>query len=144
MLSFILRTFWTTFEHPSMTHQSPRNLWFSLFDSCCPFLSFLLLTAKQALTYLQCHKPNITFYGKPLPISPGRISCSPHSPLTTCPYLYWSTYLGGSTGGPMAKTPCSQCRGLGLIPSQKTRCHMLQLKIPHAATKTWCSQIKNE
>ena len=39
----------------------------------------------------------------------------------------------------------SQCRGLGLVPGQGTRSHMLQLrshmlqgrsKIPHAATKT--------
>ena len=36
--------------------------------------------------------------------------------------------------GPVAKTPCSQCRGPGLIPGQGTRSHMLQLKIPHAAT----------
>ena len=41
--------------------------------------------------------------------------------------------------------------GLALIPDQGTRCHiaqlsahMLQLKIPHAATKTWHSQIKKK
>ena len=31
--------------------------------------------------------------------------------------------------------------GLGLIPGQGTRSHMLQLKILHAATKTQHSQI---
>ena len=31
--------------------------------------------------------------------------------------------------------------GLGLIPVQGTRSHKPQLKIPHAVTKTWCSQI---
>ena len=38
--------------------------------------------------------------------------------------------------GPVAKSPRSQCRGLGSIPGQGTRSCMLQLKIPHAATKT--------
>ena len=32
-------------------------------------------------------------------------------------------------GGPVAKTPHSQCRGAGLIPGQGTRPHMPQLKI---------------
>ena len=31
--------------------------------------------------------------------------------------------------------------GSGSIPAQGTRYHMLQSKIPHAATKTWHSQI---
>ena len=35
----------------------------------------------------------------------------------------------------------SKCRVLGSIPGQGTRSHMLQLKISHAATQTWCSQI---
>ena len=35
-------------------------------------------------------------------------------------------------------------RGVGLIPGQRTRSRMLQLKILHAATKTLSSQIKNE
>ena len=35
----------------------------------------------------------------------------------------------------------SNAGGPGLIPGQGTRSHMLQLKIPHAATKTWHSQI---
>ena len=30
---------------------------------------------------------------------------------------------------------------LGSIPGQGTRSHMMQLKIPHAATKSWHSQI---
>ena len=33
--------------------------------------------------------------------------------------------------GPVVKTPCSQCRGLGLIPSQGTRSYMPQLKRCH-------------
>ena len=32
--------------------------------------------------------------------------------------------------------------GLGSIPGQGIRSHMVQLKIPHAANKTWNSQIK--
>ena len=49
-------------------------------------------------------------------------------------------------GGPVAKTPRSQCPGS--IPGQGTRFHMMQLgvrmlqvKIPHAATKTRRGQI---
>ena len=49
---------------------------------------------------------------------------------------------------PVAKTPHSHCRSLGLIPGQGTRFHILQprvlmpqLKIPYAATKTWHSQM---
>ena len=33
-------------------------------------------------------------------------------------------------------------RGLGLVPSQGTRSHVLQLKMLHATIKTWKSQIK--
>ena len=33
-------------------------------------------------------------------------------------------------GGPVAKTPCSQCRGLGSIPGQRDRSHVL-----HCTTK---------
>ena len=46
----------------------------------------------------------------------------------------------GFPGGPLTKTPCSQCRGLGLIPGQGTRSHipqrvcMLQLKISVTVT----------
>ena len=51
-------------------------------------------------------------------------------------------------GNPVAKTPRSQCRGprfnrwsgnRSYIPQLRAR--MPQLKIPQAATKTWCSQI---
>ena len=31
--------------------------------------------------------------------------------------------------------------GMGSVPGQRTRSHMLQLKIPYATTKTWHSQI---
>ena len=34
--------------------------------------------------------------------------------------------------------------GLSSVPGQGTRSHMLQLKIPRAATKTRHSQIKNK
>ena len=43
--------------------------------------------------------------------------------------------------GPMAKIPSSQCKGPALIPGQGTRSHITQPNIPHAATKTQCSQI---
>ena len=36
---------------------------------------------------------------------------------------------------------CSNAGGLGSIPGQGTRPHMLQLKILHATTKTLCNQI---
>ena len=42
-------------------------------------------------------------------------------------------------GGPVAKTP--NAGGLGLIPGQGTRSHILQLKILHAATNSCCCQI---
>ena len=46
-------------------------------------------------------------------------------------------------GGPVAKTPCFQLQGAGVsIPGQGTRSHVLQLKILHATTKVWQSQIK--
>ena len=35
----------------------------------------------------------------------------------------------------------SNARDPGSVPGQGTRSHMLQLKILHAITKTWCSQI---
>ena len=38
-------------------------------------------------------------------------------------------------GDPVAKTPCSQCRGPGFDPDQRTRFCMPQLKIPHATSK---------
>ena len=38
----------------------------------------------------------------------------------------------GLAGGPLAKTPSSQCRGPGFHPWSGTRSHMLQLKISHA------------
>ena len=44
-------------------------------------------------------------------------------------------------GGPVTKTLCSQCRGLGLIPGQGTRAYMPQLKILYTTAKTQYSQI---
>ena len=60
-----------------------------------------------------------------------------------------------SPGGPVAKTHVPNARGLGLIPDQRNRSHVLQLrlcmikfcilqqrlKVPHAVTKTPHSQI---
>ena len=55
----------------------------------------------------------------------------------------------GLPGGPAVKTLRSQCRGPGfgpwsgeLDPACQLRVLVLQLKIPHATTKTWCSQVK--
>ena len=43
-------------------------------------------------------------------------------------------------GGPVAKTPCSQCRDPWFDPwGQGTRSHMLQLKTLRAVTKTSCA-----
>ena len=44
---------------------------------------------------------------------------------------------GHSSGGPMAKTPTPNAGGQGSIPAQGTRSHIPQLKISHAATKSW-------
>ena len=58
--------------------------------------------------------------------------------------------VGDFPGGPVAETPNTQCSGIksGLIPDQGTRSHVMQLrvcmpklKILHALTKTWHSQI---
>ena len=50
---------------------------------------------------------------------------------------------GDFPGGPMVKTPRSQCSRPSSIPGQRTRSHMLQLKskILRATTKTQSSQI---
>ena len=44
-------------------------------------------------------------------------------------------------GVPVVKTLRSKAGGLGSIPGQRTRSHMLQLKILRATTRTWHSQI---
>ena len=36
--------------------------------------------------------------------------------------------FGDFLGGPVAKTPCSQSRGLGLNPGQRTRSHMVLMQ----------------
>ena len=61
-------------------------------------------------------------------------------------YIYWTATTKNSkdfSGGPVAKTPPSQCRGPGFIPCRETRSHMLQLrvcmpqlKIPDATVQT--------
>ena len=50
------------------------------------------------------------------------------------------TYLQDFLGGSVAKTLHSQCRRES-IPGQGTRSHMPELKIAHAVTNTWRSQI---
>ena len=51
-------------------------------------------------------------------------------------------------GGPVAETPCCQCRGRGLIPDQGTRPHapqlrvcLMQLRILHAAAAKACHSL---
>ena len=51
-----------------------------------------------------------------------------------------SVIIGDFPSGPVAKTSCFQCQGLGSIPGQGTRSQMPQLKILNATTKTWQSQ----
>ena len=50
------------------------------------------------------------------------------------------TSARGFPGGPVAKTPSAG--GLGSIHGQGTSSHTPKLKIPHAATKSRCNQIK--
>ena len=49
-----------------------------------------------------------------------------------------------TTGGPVVKTLHSQCRGLGLIPSQGTRSHMLQLRVCMPQLKTRVAKKKKK
>ena len=44
-------------------------------------------------------------------------------------------------GGPVAKTPCSQCRGPRFNPWSGNYIPQAEAKISSATTKTWCSQI---
>ena len=39
------------------------------------------------------------------------------------------------------RLPTPNAGGLGSIPGQGTRSYILQLKIRHATTETWCMQI---
>ena len=45
-------------------------------------------------------------------------------------------------GGPVAKTPHSQCRRQGSIPGQGNRSHLPQLKIPHATAQLRAGSAK--
>ena len=49
--------------------------------------------------------------------------------------------LGGLPGGPVAKTAFSMQGAHSSTPDHRTRSPMLQLRIPHATTRTCCSQI---
>lgn len=52
------------------------------------------------------------------------------------------TYASGDfPSSPVAKTPASHAGSPGSVPGRGTRAHILQLKIPHVATKTRHSQI---
>ena len=60
-------------------------------------------------------------------------------------------YLGASLAVQWLRLHAPNAGGWGSIPGQGTRSHMLQLrvcilqlKIPSAATETWCSQINLE
>ena len=46
-------------------------------------------------------------------------------------------------GGPVVKTPCSQCRGPGFDPWSGKYIPHATSKSPHATTKTQCSQLIN-
>ena len=49
---------------------------------------------------------------------------------------YLKSFHGDFLGGPVVKIWASTAGGPGWIPGQETRSHMIQLNIPHAATKT--------
>ena len=51
-------------------------------------------------------------------------------------YNYYNIVYWDFPSGPVAKTPRTKCKRAGFTPSQGTRLHMLQLKIPPATMKT--------
>ena len=75
------------------------------------------LFKKKPTPWLKCIE---VVYGQALKFVPG-LSCGS--------VVQWLRLHSPNAGGP------------GSIPGQGTRSHMPQLKIPHAATKTWCSHI---
>ena len=56
-------------------------------------------------------------------------------------FIYVERILGTSLVVQWQRLQDPQAGGLGSIRGQRSRSHMPQLKILHAATKTWCSQI---
>ena len=74
------------------------------------------------------------------------VGCSPwgHKESDVTERLHFQAALrmqrGDFPGGAVAKTACSQ-EGLGSILGQRTRSHVLQIKITCATAKTWQSQI---
>ena len=56
-------------------------------------------------------------------------------------FIYVERILGTSLVVQWQRLQYPQEGGLGSIRGQRSRSHMPQLKILHAATKTWCSQI---
>ena len=52
--------------------------------------------------------------------------------------------IGDFPGGPVVKTQCSKCRGLGSIPGQGNRSHRPQLRIhmPQRGSEILCATIK--
>ena len=55
-------------------------------------------------------------------------------------YRNKNNYTRGFPGGPVVKTPGSQCRGQGWGPGQGTRPRIKNNLEPHAATETWLRQ----
>ena len=53
-------------------------------------------------------------------------------------------WFRGFPGGPMAKTLCSQCRGLGSILGQGTRSHFLQQRVHTPQLKNTHAPVKME
>ena len=56
-------------------------------------------------------------------------------------FIYIERILGTSLVVQWQRLQDPQAGGLGSICGQRSRSHMPQLKILHAATKTWCSKI---
>ena len=55
--------------------------------------------------------------------------------------MCWKGKIRDFPGGPAAKTPCCQCRGPRFNPWSGNYIPHVTTEDPHAATKTWCSQI---
>ena len=89
-----------------------------------------------------CVKTLLAGAGNSAATEPRLFSRSRHDPSILGNMCATQKMLRDSPGGPVAKMPCSQCRGLSLIPGQGTRPHEPQLKFSSAARKARCSQNK--
>ena len=106
---------------------SPQSTVLNAWHPCISLLEYLLLKILHILFYITCIYH--LWYNRSIPVK--------------------NTFTRDFFGGPVTKTPCFQCKGLGFDPWWGIGSHvpqlgvcMLQLKIPHAVTKTWDSQIK--